>query len=212
MTRQERERLQLISTVTQHAEDLFRQNGYESTTLDALAESSEYTKKTIYRYFACKEDLYFAVMLKGHTELLDAIRQASQSGGDGNQRIMAAYSASYEFFCANEWLYDLIAQMGSIRQKKDPEDLPYYGKYTGRLEQIYDEITALFTAAGADGSIRRDLDTQQAGLLSAFILNGLFHMIRLYGGLFHTSLPGSRETLIGSAFRWLTEALSPGPA
>ena len=213
MSRQERERLQLIQTVTQHAEDLFRQNGYENTTLDALAESSEYTKRTIYRYFASKEDLYFAVMLKGHMQLLEVIRDEVRRGRDGRDKIALAYKASYGFFNENGWLYDLIAQMASIKSRKNPDELPYYGKYTECLEAIHQEISAMFVLAHEDKSIRTDIDPQQLGFSSTFVLNGLFHMLRLYGDLFTRQVHSDEEQFIGLTFKFLFRALeSSAPA
>ncbi len=56
-------------------ENLFSINGYTNTSMDALAERCEYTKRGIYRYFVCKEDLYYAVLLKGHSGLLQYIQE-----------------------------------------------------------------------------------------------------------------------------------------
>ena len=207
LSRQERERLQLIQTVTQHAEDLFRQNGYESTTLDALAESSEYTKRTIYRYFVSKEDLYFAVMLKDHTQLLSAIRAEIEKGRTGQEKITMAYRASLDFYNENGWLFDLAAQMASIKMKKDPAELPYYEQYSACVELIHKEIVALFVMAHDDKSIRTDIDPQRLGFSSTFILNGLFHMLRLYSGMFAPGSYPDEEQFIEETLRFLYKAL-----
>ena len=207
MSRQERERLQLIQTVTGHAEELFRQNGYENTTLDALAMRSEYTKRTIYRYFVSKEDLYFAVMLKGHQALLESIRAETQNGRTGQEKITLAYKASYEFFDGNGWLIDLIAQMKSIISRRDPGELPYYGKYAACVELIHKEIVDLFVQANSDKSIRTDIDPRRLGVSSTFILSGLFHMLRLYGDIFARQSYYEKEQFMSSTFEFLCRAL-----
>ena len=209
LPRQERERLQLVQTVTQHAEDLFKHNGYENTTLDVLAENSEYTKRTIYRYFVSKEDLYFAVMLKGHTKLLETIRKAARAGRTGHERITMAYRASYEFFNENGWLFDLTAQMKSIESKRDPGELPYFKKYADCLELIHREINGLFIMAHDDKSIRTDIDPRQLGVSSTFVLNGLFHMLRLYGDFFPERLYSDKEEFISFTIKFLYQALEP---
>lgn len=206
-SRQERERLQLIRTVTQHAEDLFRQNGYENTTLDALAENSEYTKRTIYRYFVSKEDLYFAVMLKGHSQLLERIKAEVEKGRTGHEKITMAYKASYDFFSGNGWLFDLTAQMKSIESRRNPGELPYYEKYAACAELIQNEIAAIFILAHDDKSIRTDVDPRQLGYSSTFILNGLFHMLRLYGDRFARQLDIDEEQLVGITISFLSDAL-----
>lgn len=200
-SRQERERIQLVQSVTQHAEDLFRQNGYENTTTDALAASSEYTKRTIYRYFVSKEDLYFAVMLKGHKRLLKAIQGEIQSGRTGCEKIKLAYGAFYHFFREDGWLFDLIAQIKSIKSKKNPAELPYFEKYADCVEVIHKEIIALFVMAHNDGSIRMDVDPRQLGFSSVFMINGFFHMLALYGDSFTQHFTLDKEQFIDFTMR-----------
>ena len=207
MSRQERERAQLIHTVTQRAEELFREYGYENTTLDALAMRSEYTKRTIYRYFISKEDLYFAVMLKGHSNLLEAIQTGIRGGRTGHDRIAMAYKASFDFFNENGWLFDLIAQLQAIKQKRDPGELPYFERYTECLDLIHKEIIALFVTAHDDKSIRTDVDPQRLGYSSTFILNGFFHMLRLYGDRFARRLDMDAEQFFGFTAKFLFQAL-----
>ena len=207
MSRQEREQIQLIQTVTTHAEELFKENGYENATLDALAENSEYTKRTIYRYFVSKEDLYFAVMFKGHTQLLETIQSEIKAGRTGHDKIAMAYKASYDFFNENGWLFDLIAQMKSIESKRNPDELPYYKKYADCMELIQNEIIALFILAHDDKSIRTDIDPKQLGFSSTLILNGLFHMLRLYGDRFAPQTEVTKEKLVSFTIEFLSQAL-----
>jgi AcrR family transcriptional regulator len=207
LSRQERERIQLVQTVTQHAEDLFRQNGYENTTTDALAASSEYTKRTIYRYFVSKEDLYFAVMLKGHERLLRTIQGEIQSGQTGYEKIRMAYQAFFDFFMKNGWLFDLMAQIKSIKSKRNPNELPYFEKYANCVELIYKEIIALFVMAHGDKSIRIDIDPKQLGFSSAFILNGFFHMLGLSGDSFTRHFTLDKEQFIDLTMKLLFQIL-----
>ena len=55
----ERERLARERDILNTAAKLFCENGFEKTSMEDLARESEYTKKTIYRYFTCKEDIFF---------------------------------------------------------------------------------------------------------------------------------------------------------
>ncbi|NMB20813.1 MAG: TetR/AcrR family transcriptional regulator [Firmicutes bacterium] len=157
LSRQERERIQLIQTVIECAEDLFSQNGYENTTIDALATKSEYTKRTIYRYFVSKEDICFAVMLQGHMRLLEAMREKTSHGQTGYEKIRMVYQAFDEFFMGNGWLFDLMAHIKYIKSKRNPDELPYFEKYADCLGLIYKEILSLFVMGHDDQSIRLTL-------------------------------------------------------
>jgi len=210
LSRMERERIRLIQIVTQHAEDLFRQNGYENATIDMLAANSEYTKRTIYRYFVSKEDLYFAVMHKGHSYLLEAIKDGIQSGQTGNEKIVMAYRALIEFFNGNGWLFDLIAQINSIKSRRDPGELPYYEKYVGCLEFIQKEIISLFVMAHDDKSIRTDVDPQQLGFISTITLNGFLHMLRVYGDHASPHIYPDKEHFIDATAKFLFQLFEGG--
>ncbi len=51
------------------AEELFDEKGYEHATMDDVAKKAEFTKKTIYTYFASKEEIYFEIMLRAFETL-----------------------------------------------------------------------------------------------------------------------------------------------
>jgi AcrR family transcriptional regulator len=210
-SRQERERLLLIKTVTQCAEDLFRQNGYENTTIDALALKSEYTKRTIYRYFVSKEDLYFAVMLKGHERLLNSIRTQIQNGQTGYVKIKMVYKAFYDFFTDNGWLFDLMSQIKSIKSRKNTNELPYFERYADCINLIYKEVIALYVMAQGDKSIRTDVDPMLLGFSSTFILNGFFHMLNFSGDSFTQHFQLDKDQFIGFTVKLLFEILEGKP-
>jgi AcrR family transcriptional regulator len=211
ITRKERERLLLISTVTQCAEELFRRNGYENTTVDALAAGSEYTKRTIYRYFAGKEDLYFAVMQKGHERLLETIRVRIQVGRTGFEKIKLAYNAFYGFFTENGWLFDMMSQIKTIKSRKNLKELPYFERYADCIRLLYREVMALYVLAQDDKSIRTDVDPMQLGYSSIFIMNGFFHMLNFSGDSFTQHFQLDKEQFIAFTVRLLFQVLEGRP-
>lgn len=53
----ERTRRIIQSELTEVAQDLFVEAGYEATTVEAIAEAAGMSKRTFFRYFSSKEDL-----------------------------------------------------------------------------------------------------------------------------------------------------------
>ena len=51
----ERKKLRTRSAITHHALRLFRERGYEATTIAEIAEAAEISESTFYRYFPTKE-------------------------------------------------------------------------------------------------------------------------------------------------------------
>ncbi|MGB7604569.1 MAG: TetR/AcrR family transcriptional regulator [Lutisporaceae bacterium] len=207
LSRKEREKIEIEKTILQHAEDLFSLNGYENTSMDALATSCEYTKRTIYRYFTCKEDLYFAVMLKGHTRLFEAIQSENQKGSTGYEKIKLSYKAFSDFYMESSSLFDLMTQIKAIKSKKNPNDLPYFRRYADCIRALYKEILSLFEMAHNDKSIRTDVAASQLGFSSIFLLNGFFHMLSLSGDSFVDFFALDKEQFIGITIKMLFQLL-----
>ena len=68
--RRKRERERKSNEIIDVAEEIFSLKGFNKTTMDDIAAELELTKPALYRYFQSKEDLYFAVVVRG-TSILD---------------------------------------------------------------------------------------------------------------------------------------------
>jgi AcrR family transcriptional regulator len=68
----ERKKARTRAAIREHAFRLFREQGYDATTVEQIAEAAEVSPSTFYRYFPAKED----VVLQDDMELLwiDALR------------------------------------------------------------------------------------------------------------------------------------------
>ena len=63
LTRKEREREFKKQEILDAAIKIFAQKGFKATTLDEIAEKSEFGKGTLYNYFSSKEDIYKEIIL-----------------------------------------------------------------------------------------------------------------------------------------------------
>ena len=64
------------------ARHLFATRGFEGASLDEIAEAAGYTRGAIYRHFANKEDLFFAVSDVVNTEVLDTFAEELDARGN----------------------------------------------------------------------------------------------------------------------------------
>jgi AcrR family transcriptional regulator len=69
--RMERTRTALV----QAARQVFASRGFEGASLDEIAETAGYTRGAIYKHFANKEDLFFAVVEAFNTDILDSFAE-----------------------------------------------------------------------------------------------------------------------------------------
>ena len=63
--RKEREKEQRRNEIIKAAEKVFFEKGIKGATMDDVADTAELSKGTLYLYFNNKEDLYYAICIKG---------------------------------------------------------------------------------------------------------------------------------------------------
>ncbi len=82
VTRKEREKLARKQEIMDAALRLFATKGYKATTLDEIAEESEFGKGTLYNYFTSKEDIYVEIIrntLEDHNRFILSTDRTKQS-------------------------------------------------------------------------------------------------------------------------------------
>jgi AcrR family transcriptional regulator len=95
--RKEREKERRREDILDAAEKVFVRKGFDSATMDDVAESAELSKATIYLYFSSKEEIYFAIFLRGQRKLADMIRKENLSISDTREKLKAYLSAMIRF-------------------------------------------------------------------------------------------------------------------
>ena len=71
----ERTRRAIQKEITEAAERLFVERGYEATTIEHIAEAVGMSRRTVYRYFSTREDVVLGKFDVVADEVLDALRR-----------------------------------------------------------------------------------------------------------------------------------------
>lgn len=112
LNRKERERNFRRQEIISAAIKLFAEKGYEHTTLDEIAEASEFGKGTIYNYFQNKEEIYLAIVeeiMESHKKIITEI---SETSGDLKSFLLKLTTAVINFSLEN---YDGFLLMVRLR-------------------------------------------------------------------------------------------------
>jgi AcrR family transcriptional regulator len=91
--KKERRRNEIIDA----AETLFFSKSYENVSLDEIARKVDLGRSTIYLYFENKEELFFAIVLRGTVILYSLIEEETQKAKTGAGKLAAFRKAYYEF-------------------------------------------------------------------------------------------------------------------
>lgn len=106
--RRDLQRQELRQTILDAAADLFLAEGYERFSMRQVAERIGYSATTIYRHFADKDELLFAVVDQGFERFGAALDEASRSTDDPIGRIRALGRAYVRFGRENAVYYQMM--------------------------------------------------------------------------------------------------------
>ena len=205
LTRREREQQNMIETIIATAGELFCKQGYENTFMDDIAKASEYTKRTIYKYFINKEDLFFAVALKGYQQLASMI--GANNGETGFDKIRSAYYGFYEFYKQFPQMLQLINMSGIIKTASANSETPYMLKFMEVDKELFGSILNMFMTGKADRSIRMDVDLPMLAFSSVYMATGFFQMLSLSGDTYTSHFGMDKDVFVKFSIDMMLETL-----
>lgn len=155
--RRAREKEQRRNDIIEAAEKLFIAKGYENTSMDDIAAAVELSKPAIYRYFASKEDLYFAVVIRGSMILTQIMEEGVAAAKTGLDKIYATGVAFYKFCREYPDYAKMFMHVRSFESCcPESENLRVLAKAGGSSLTI---MCAAIETGKKDGTIRKDADT-----------------------------------------------------
>jgi len=95
--RKEREKEKRRKDILDAAERVFFRQGVEKATMDDVAQEAELSKATLYLYFSSKEEIYFAIYLRGQDKLFSMIDKATKAVGNTREKLSRYMSIVVNF-------------------------------------------------------------------------------------------------------------------
>ena len=179
--RKERERERRINEIIDVAEKIFSLNGFNKTTMDDIAAELEFTKPALYRYFKSKDDLYFAVVLRGTNILDKMMMEAVASKKTGLEKIYATGVAFCKFYKKYpDYCRMMIHARGMYNGCRESANLHELTK----SDQNHFEIMCNAIEIGKkDLTIRTDIDTF---MTAVYLAESTMAIMRLSEGIDET--------------------------
>ncbi|MDP4145876.1 MAG: TetR/AcrR family transcriptional regulator [Bacillota bacterium] len=182
VSRREKERRAREEAIINAAEKVFSSTGYNETSMEEIAKESQFTRKTIYQYFTDKEDLYFAVIIRGFQTLLRYFQEDIKKGNTGFENLQGLASAYYRFYKDFPKTFNLMSYVGYIKSSNN--NITRRQTFNEINSSIVNEVAKVIEQGKIDGSIRKDLDTMSITYSAEFLITGFFHMLSVSGKTF----------------------------
>ncbi|QZY53872.1 TetR/AcrR family transcriptional regulator [Crassaminicella profunda] len=174
LSRRQKEKKERELAMIDAAEKIFINKGFDNVSMNEIAKEAEFTKRTLYKYFESKEELYFAVAIKGFHKMFSYYMDAEE-GQNGFDKLKLVSKAYYHFF---KECPETVRIINHVRQINKKEVLgPKHRQWREIDEQIFKKLAFVFEEGIADGSIRSDIEPLKGAYTFIFILNGFLHMI-----------------------------------
>ncbi|WP_226990882.1 TetR/AcrR family transcriptional regulator [Methanosarcina acetivorans] len=160
------------------AEKLFFSRGYDSVSMDDIANEVELSKAALYLYFKDKESLFFTIVLRGIKLLNAMIEESIKSCKTGVEILDTIARVYFEF--VNKYPNHNRAYLYFRSDRfdiEDSEDMNEVAKEILKLRQDTFVITCNAIKSGIDeGLIRRDVDPVEVTVFLTLILKNLTEM------------------------------------
>jgi AcrR family transcriptional regulator len=175
ISKRERNRAEKKASLINAAERLFIEKGFDNTPIDEAAKEAGFTKRTLYQYFLSKEDLFFAVALKGARKLLDAYEGAMEKGDSAREKRRLGNLAYLKFYTDNPGMFSLMNY--SPANRKNVEESPHFKELETMDGVRMEYFMKLVGEAKTDGSIDPSLDTGKAVFFAFFTAFSLLYTV-----------------------------------
>lgn len=156
---------------------VFASFGFPATDVQVIADDLEVGKATVYRYFPSKEELFFATVDRGMSQLSEHIHKNVDEVDDPVEKIGYGIFAFLEFFDLNPEIVELLIQERAVFRNREK---PTYQAHRERnIKRWHD----LFLHLIAQGRVR-DIPVET-------ITNTISNL--LYGIIFTTYFATKRQ-------------------
>jgi AcrR family transcriptional regulator len=189
---------------------LFREESYETITMQDIADASEISKGSLYLQFENKEALILAMLERTFDRLEEIIRREAALKGSARERLERIIQAYIEIARSENgrdfslWLMPRLSPL---------PDSPQQQLVLARIERLAGLVTIVFDEGKKDGTVRDDIDPKN--LIRLFSLISVLFMERIskvkaVAPLVHTSEEELLEEFLDILLYYISPAKGKG--
>lgn len=162
MGRRERKKTEVRERIIDNAVELMTARGFDSVTMEAIAEAADVSKGTLYNYFPAKEAILGAYVQRTALELSPEVDRIIAKGPDTRARLVgvlrghARWVKGHQEFAEKYISWRMSVPLRSVRDR-------------GSRSGFDEHIVRVLALGQQSGDVRRDLDARTlSGCLTSF--------------------------------------------
>lgn len=206
--RRQREMQRRMDEVIAAAEDVFAQKSFDAASMDEIAETAEFSKQTLYKYFQSKEELLAAAASRGIDRLYSMIEDEISKTED-KSAIEQLFSLGVAFVSFHEKYAAQHALVEEFFAKSYSETA---GEYAARcseaIQKIHMTVEGIVRRGQTEGSIRKDMDSMKIVVSISAMFRGVTVLTSKAKDFFTSNFKISYNEIMENSIKLLAKALS----
>lgn len=190
MNRKEKELKARKLHVINSAAKIFARDGYENASINEIAKASEFTKRTLYKYFKDKADIYLSVLLNKYEAMVDELIGYDYKGENGLDILQKSIKKQYDYYKKHPDTFRIMYDIGNVRQITENEKIHKFLELDKKITRSLGEIIEL---GQEDGSISDKYDAKVTTLNLKFILASVFDKLSIVGANYSRHINKTKE-------------------
>jgi TetR/AcrR family transcriptional regulator len=204
-TRREKDKEIREAEIVTAAEQIFYQKGFDTASMDEIAQAAQFTKRTVYQYFSSKEELYFAVALHCFRQLLAYFETAVTEGNTGIEKFQLSSLAYYQFYREHPEAFSLLNHCNYIQASR--ETSPNFQAMLRLKQEMMKMFAAAIATGKKDGTIRGNLDAATGAYSAVFLSIGFFNLLSETGTKFTSKFGMEQDAFVRFSLDLIIRAL-----
>lgn len=199
--RREREKEKRRAEILNAGRKLFLSQGYEATTIPAIAAVAELAPGTLYLYFPSKQALYIELLNEGYELLLARLRSAIPPNAPPRRQAAALVDAFFDFALEHPDYFDIIffILQSARRQVRDLEGhRQIMEKVLAREKECRDLATEILRRVRPHDSAAKR--TQKVEAVWAMLAGVVLYFVRDDAATFKAVAAEAKETVLNAFF------------
>jgi len=160
------------------ATEIFGRDGYENASVNEIAKKAEFTKRTLYKYFKDKADIYLTVLIQTYGVMVDELLNQSYEEEKGIDILKESIEHQHEYYKNNPETFKIMYDIGNVRKITGNPKIKDFLEIDSRITK---SIVNIIEVGQNDGSISKKYNATVTTLNLKFIISSIFDKLSISG-------------------------------